>query len=79
MLNRLFGGQCGKTALALMNMIPMPFEQISGSKMMMMHQTDALVKDLVDALYRSSSAELHQRRPKYFDEDYSSEESEERD
>lgn len=50
MLNRLFGGQCGKTALALMNMIPMPFEQISGSKMMM-HQSESLVKDLVNALY----------------------------
>jgi len=29
-LNRMFGGgQCGSTALALMNMIPMPFEQLS--------------------------------------------------
>ena len=26
-LNRMFGGDCGTTALALMNMIPMPFNQ----------------------------------------------------
>ena len=26
MLNRMFGGQCGHTALALMQMLPMPFE-----------------------------------------------------
>ena len=28
------GGQCGSTALALMNMIPMPFEQLSQKKSM---------------------------------------------
>ena len=26
-INRMFGGECGTTALALMNMIPMPFNQ----------------------------------------------------
>ena len=28
-LNRMFGGQCGSTALALMNMIPLPFDQFN--------------------------------------------------
>lgn len=27
-MNRMFGQGCGMTALALMNMIPMPFEQV---------------------------------------------------
>ena len=31
MLNRLFGGQCGFTALALMNMLPMPLNEINGN------------------------------------------------
>lgn len=30
MLNRLFGGKCGFTALAIMNMLPMPLDQIKG-------------------------------------------------
>ena len=30
MLNRLFGGKCGFTALAIMNMLPMPMDQIKG-------------------------------------------------
>ena len=30
-LNRMFGGECGSTALALMNMIPMPFGQFQRS------------------------------------------------
>ena len=30
MLNRLFGGQCGFTALAIMNMLPMPLNEING-------------------------------------------------
>ena len=35
MLNRMFGGgQCASTALALMNMIPMPFEQFPTKRKM---------------------------------------------
>ena len=30
MLNRLFGEQCGFTALAIMNMLPMPLNEING-------------------------------------------------
>ena len=50
MLNRLFGDKCGFTALAIMNMLPMPMHQLKDfdSNKSMTKDIDDFMKDVYD-------------------------------